>query len=109
MTLQQILTYAQSKPAAEHEYKTEWEADILKIKGKMFAFLGGDKENNRILNLKNDPQTNIELREKYPDLVKAGYYSNKTHWNSWYYDKTDEKILKSQIDRSYELVAGKQK
>jgi predicted DNA-binding protein (MmcQ/YjbR family) len=111
ITIQEILDYAKSKNGAEYEYKEAWQADVIKVKGKMFAFAGKNKAGNNIVNLKNDPSANQELREAFPDFVAPGYYSNKDHWNSWYYDKKglDISLLKEQIDDSYELVAGNKK
>ncbi|MDR1114057.1 MAG: MmcQ/YjbR family DNA-binding protein [Candidatus Margulisbacteria bacterium] len=107
MMLKQLLDYARAKDGVEYEYKESWQADVVKVKGKMFAFAGQDKAGNNIINLKNDPAVNLELRAAFPDFVTAGYYSNKEHWNSWYYAKKGLKmgLLKEQIDRSYELVA----
>lgn len=33
------------------------------------------------INLKCDPETAIELREKHPEIT-PGYHMNKKHWNS---------------------------
>ncbi|MDR2636088.1 MAG: MmcQ/YjbR family DNA-binding protein [Campylobacteraceae bacterium] len=108
MTLKQLLDYSKSKDGAEYEYKEAWQADVVKVKGKMFAFAGKDKNGNNIITLKNDPTANLELRAAFSDFVTAGYYSNKKHWNSWCYDKETLKfeLLKEQIDISYELVHG---
>ncbi|GHV03486.1 hypothetical protein AGMMS50229_02770 [Campylobacterota bacterium] len=103
----EIIEYATSKPNAMREYKPAWQAEVIKVGDKMFAFMSRNKEGEKIVNLKNDPETNASLREQYPEFVEAGYYSNKEHWNSWYYDQPnfDNELLKEQIDRSYELVA----
>ena len=107
MTNQQIITHCLSKTGAKHEYKMVWEADVLTVGGKMFAFSGGDKAGERIINLKNSPAENEIMREKYEDWVTAGYYSNKDHWNSWYWarENFDFELLREQIDISYALVA----
>ncbi len=69
----------------------------------MFALTGLD-ETEFSVNLKCDPATAIELREKYP-AVQPGYHMNKKHWNTVYMDgSAEDRILKKWIDHSYDLV-----
>ena len=108
ITLKEIINYCVGKMEVEHEYKTDWEADVFKVDGKMFGFVGGDKAGEAIINLKNDPRENFDLREKYKAWVTPGYYSNKDHWNSWYWQReaADWKLLCEQIDISYDLIVA---
>lgn len=68
----------------------------------MFAL--ADIEEFDSFNVKCDPETAIELRERY-QAVKPGYHMNKTHWNtvSVQMDLNDQE-LQEQITRSYELI-----
>ena len=59
------------------------------------------------INLKVDPEVGVELREQY-SWVLPGYHMNKRHWIT--IDMTGaikEKLLKSWIDNSYNLVVAK--
>ena len=106
ITLPEIITYCTVKQGAAHEYKTAWEADVFTVGGKMFGFVGADKSGAAIINLKNEPHENLDLRAEFDDWVTPGYYSNKDHWNSWYWQKpgANWQLLKQQIDCSYELI-----
>lgn len=56
------------------------------------------------VNLKNDPERNVELREEYP-AVTPGYHMNKKHWNSVAIDGSlSDDTIKNLIDDSYDLV-----
>lgn len=68
----------------------------------MFCLLNLDHPNS--INLKCDPETAAELREKYKE-VTPGYHMNKKHWNTVAIDGTlTDKVILSWIDHSYELV-----
>jgi predicted DNA-binding protein (MmcQ/YjbR family) len=71
--------------------------------GKIFALLSlGDGTSS--INLKNNPETCIELREKYHQVI-PGYHMNKKHWNTVHYeDGLSPKILQDMIQDSYDLV-----
>jgi len=72
--------------------------------GKVFALTGIDTFTS--VNLKSDPETAIELREKF-DAVQPGYHMNKKHWNTVVIDgSVPDTLLKNWIDHSYELVAS---
>lgn len=70
----------------------------------MFALT--DLENFSSINLKVDPETGVELREKY-DAVKPGYHMNKKHWITVEMDgSVADRLILQWITDSYELVAG---
>ncbi len=75
---------------------------VFKVAGKMFCLTS--LEGDFSVNLKNKPEKNIELREKY-NAVKPGYHMNKEHWNTIEIDGTisDEMIFQF-IDDSYNLI-----
>jgi predicted DNA-binding protein (MmcQ/YjbR family) len=77
---------------------------VFKVIGKMFALT--DLENFSSINLKVDPETGVELREKY-DAVKPGYHMNKKHWITVEMDgSVADRLILQWITDSYELVAG---
>ena len=68
----------------------------------MFAL--ADLENFTSINLKVDPETGIELRERYTSVLEA-YHMNKKHWITVMIDgKIPDKLIKQWIDTSYDLV-----
>ncbi len=56
------------------------------------------------VNLKGEPEDNIQLREQYQGVI-PGYHMNKKHWNtiSFREDVPLEVLLKC-VDQSYALV-----
>jgi predicted DNA-binding protein (MmcQ/YjbR family) len=99
-----IQAYCLAKKGAEEDYKVEWDVIRYSVRGKMFVMLGNDGGGKPIISVKLDPEYGVALRERYKDII-AGYYLNKTHWNSMYLEgdvPTD--VLKTMLDQSYELV-----
>jgi len=95
-------------PGATFYYHPEWGCERMDVAGKMFSFLGTDKEGNDILTVKDSPEGNFILRATFPWIV-PGYYMNKDHWNSILLEKEQwgEKALLTAIRKSYDLVASK--
>jgi predicted DNA-binding protein (MmcQ/YjbR family) len=75
---------------------------VFKVGGKIFALT--DVDDFESINVKCDPETAIELREKYND-IKLGYHMNKKHWNTIVVngDVPDAEIMRW-VRHSYELV-----
>lgn len=72
--------------------------------GKIFCLTPLDKADQPSANLKCDPEKAIELREEHAAIV-PGYHMNKKHWNTVSFEgKLTDRMLKSLIDHSYELV-----
>ena len=66
-----------------------------------------DLEGDFTINVKNEPEKNIELREEY-QAIKPGYHMNKVHWNSIEIDGSiPDDVIKNLIDESYDLVVMK--
>lgn len=87
-----------------HDYKTEWDADRYLVGGKMFALIGADARGKPLISLKCDPVRAEELRESHEGVI-PGYYLNKTHWNSIYFDANlPEELWEKLVVHSYELV-----
>jgi len=105
MNIEELRTYAISKPGVDECFPFGEETLVFKVGGKIFLLVGMDASPLQF-NVKCDPDRAIELREEY-DCIVPGYHMNKKHWNSVIIDNTlTRKQLKEQIDHSYELVAG---
>jgi len=73
--------------------------------GKMFALTG--VESFESINLKVDPETGADLRERY-SAVQPGYHMNKKHWITVMMDGSiSDKLIRQWTDHSYHLVAAK--
>lgn len=76
---------------------------VYKVKGKIFAILFADKNEER-LNLKCDPDQALALRDIFP-AITPGYHMNKKHWNTVRLNHTvPEQEIKRQIDQSRLLI-----
>ena len=77
---------------------------VYKVMGKAFALTGLDAEEFQV-NLKCDPERAIELREEFPGVIIPGWYMNKKHWNTVYFEHgLGNNLLINLIDHSYSLV-----
>jgi predicted DNA-binding protein (MmcQ/YjbR family) len=77
---------------------------VYKVMGKMFALTSVDEFQG--INLKCNPEVGVQLREEYSG-VQPGYHMNKKHWITVQMDGSiSDKLLKSSIDASYDLVAA---
>ncbi|MEC2074604.1 MmcQ/YjbR family DNA-binding protein [Metabacillus fastidiosus] len=107
MDKEKLQSFCLALPGITHDYQVDWQADRYHIGGKMFAMMGGDSERKPIITLKCEPNRAEELRETYEGII-PGYYMNKTHWNSIYFDSnlpTD--LVENLILHSYNLVFEK--
>lgn len=70
----------------------------------MFALT--DVESFESINLKVDPETGVDLRERYA-AVQPGYHMNKKHWITVAMDGSiSDKLIRQWTGYSYELVAS---
>lgn len=98
-----LIEYLSSKPEATLEYPFGPEAEVFKVRGKMFALVM-HKENVVRVNLKCDPLEAIQLRDIF-ESVTQGYHMNKKHWNTVCLDGSiPSGEVERMIDSSYELV-----
>lgn len=78
---------------------------VYKVMGKMFALLSLDEP--RRISLKNTPEKNIELCNKF-DFIEGAWHMNKLHWSMITLDATsDNKLIEKLISDSYYLVVSK--
>jgi len=104
MELEQLKKWCESHPGAQYDYQQDWQAERYSVGGKMFAMFGHDGSGQEILSLKCDPVRSEVLRSEY-DEVKAGYYMNKTHWNSLAREgELPPELFRELIAHSYQLV-----
>lgn len=75
---------------------------VYKVEGKMFAM--ADMDRFEWINCKCQPQANLDLRDRYRDIVPA-YHMNKVHWNSIRADgDLPDGLIRYLIKHSYLLV-----
>lgn len=107
MNKQKLESFCLKLPGSVHDYQIDWEADRYKVGDKIFAIIGCDSEGKPIITLKCDPHHSEQLRENYDGII-PGYYMNKNHWISIYFNTNiPEEILENLIFRSYKLVFQK--
>lgn len=108
MKKEEIEAYLKEKQGADVYFYPEWGAIRADIEGKMFAMIAQNKESIPIVTLKGTVEMNEIYRKQYNDIV-PGYYMNKQHWNSIYYEKNTvpSELLKQMIDDAYQLIFDK--
>lgn len=95
--------YCMNKKGVTEELPFGNDTLVFKVMGKIFMLTGLEDDSFRI-NVKCDPETAMELREKY-EAVYPGYHMNKKHWNSVEIDGSiPQKEVLKMIDDSYDLV-----
>lgn len=108
MDYEQAKAYLLNKPDVREDYPFGPEVMVPKIKGKMFATLGIEKDMGH-MNLKCDPAQAQELRDLF-EAIKPGYHMNKLHWNTVILDGSIPcGEIERMIDHSYGLVVKKLK
>jgi predicted DNA-binding protein (MmcQ/YjbR family) len=92
------------KKGVTEEFPFDNNTLVYKVMGKMFALT--DVEEFEGINLKCAPEVGVQLREEYA-AVRPGYHMNKKHWITVQMDGSiGDKLVKSWIDASYDLVAA---
>lgn len=104
MNIEQFRDYCLSLKSVTESFPFGENTLVFKVKGKMFALTDIDLFTS--VNLKCEPETAIELRERYA-AVKPGYHMNKTHWNTVEMDNTiPDNLVREWISHSYQLVVA---
>ena len=105
LDIESIRKFCLTKPEVTEDFPFDKYTLVYKVCGKMFLLASLDDIPLRI-NLKCDPETAVELREKY-DSVFPGYHMNKMHWNTVIIDgSVRRKEILSWITDSYLLVVN---
>lgn len=103
MNIEAFRSYCLVKKGVKEEFPFDENTLVFKVMGKMFALT--DLENFESVNLKCDPEKAVQLREEFP-AVLPGYHMSKKHWNTVLMDGSiPDKLIKTWIDDSYNLVA----
>lgn len=107
MNIEELRSYCISLKGVTEDFPFDENTLVFKVGGKMFCMT--NLEGDLSVNLKNEPERNIELREEF-QAVKPGYHMNKVHWNTVNIDGSiPDDIIKNLIDESYDLVVLKLK
>ena len=105
MNVEELRDYCLSKKGVEETTPFGPDTLVIKVMGKAFLLCGLDASPVEF-NVKCDPEKVDELRAKYP-CVLPGYHMNKKHWNTVISDgSVSDKLMKSLIDDSYDLVVA---
>lgn len=103
----ELRDYAMSMPEATEDHP--WGHRAIKVKGKSFLFLGGDKNTNELsLSVKLPSSRDIAL--DLPFAEPTGYGLGKAGWVSARFAKATDvpvEMLKSWIAESYRAIAPK--
>jgi len=107
MNIEELRAYCLSLKGVTEDFPFDENTLVFKVVGKMFCMT--DLEGDLSINVKNEPEKNIELREEYP-AIKPGYHMSKIHWNTVDIDGSiPDDFIKNLIDESYDLVVMKLK
>ncbi|MEN8115858.1 MAG: MmcQ/YjbR family DNA-binding protein [Bacteroidota bacterium] len=101
MNIEEVRDYCLAKKGVTEGFPFDETTLVFKVMNKMFCLLSLDSIS---VNLKNDPEKNIELRAHYPAII-PGYHMNKEHWNTISLDGTvPSDLIRELIDESYRLI-----
>ncbi|MGB3775875.1 MAG: MmcQ/YjbR family DNA-binding protein [Leeuwenhoekiella sp.] len=110
MNVEEFYSFCLSKPGVTEEFPFDKETLVFKVEGKIFVLtsMNAWESGAPQMNVKCDPLTAIELREKHADQIFPGYHMNKKHWNTVYINSglSDKRIFHF-INHSYDLVVSK--
>jgi predicted DNA-binding protein (MmcQ/YjbR family) len=103
MTLEDLRCYCLAKPSSTEDLPFGPDVLVFRIGGKIFALTDLERFPPAV-NLKCDPESASELRERFMG-IEPGYHMNKKHWNTIHLaaDVPTRKI-EELIDHSYDLV-----
>ena len=106
MNIEAFRLYCLAKPGVTEDMPFGEETLAFRVEGKIFALTNLSQNEFRV-NLKCDPDWAVDLREHHSQIM-PGYHMNKKHWNTVLFEAgLDEQLLRSMIDRSYELIVQK--
>ena len=103
----QLRDHAMTYPEATEDHP--WGHRAIKVKGKSFVFLGGDKNAKELSVSVKLPQSR-DMAADLPFAEPTGYGLGKSGWVTARFDKVSEvplELLRSWIDESYRAIAPK--
>lgn len=101
MHIEELREYCIRKKGVTEGFPFGDDTLVFKVMNKMFAL--ANLEGDLSVNLKNDPEKNIALREEYEGII-PGYHMNKVHWNTVGANAVSSKMMKELIDESYQII-----
>ncbi|MBK5145126.1 MmcQ/YjbR family DNA-binding protein [Budviciaceae bacterium BWR-B9] len=103
MNLQDCIEYCLTKTGSVHDYQPLWDADRVKVGGKIFAIVG-DLNGRSSITLKCPPALAERLRDEHQNII-PGYHMNKALWNTLFLNgKLEDALIRNMIDISYQEV-----
>ncbi len=104
MNIEQFREYCINKKGVTEGFPFNKTTLVFKVMNKMFTL--ASIENFTSCNLKCNPETALELREKH-ESVKPGFHMSKKHWNTVNVNQDMDTLeLCKWIDNSYNLVVS---
>jgi predicted DNA-binding protein (MmcQ/YjbR family) len=103
----ELRDYAMTFPEATEEHP--WGHRAIKVKGKSFVFLGGEK-NTKELSLSMKLPSSRDMAIDLPFAEPTGYGLGKSGWVTARFTKLSDvpmDLLKAWIDESYRAIAPK--
>lgn len=98
------------KPGISQEFPFDKKTMVFKLYGKIFLLTNIQdwQEYRGSINIKNTPEKNIFLRNKYSSII-PGYHMNKKHWNTIqiFEEELNDEFIFHLIDESYKIVKSK--
>jgi predicted DNA-binding protein (MmcQ/YjbR family) len=102
LNIESFRNFCLSRKGVTEAFPFDHNTVVYKVMGKMFAL--ADMQDFTSINLKVEPETGIELRERYPS-VSEGYHMNKKHWITVLMDgSVPDRLVCQWINNSYHLV-----
>ena len=102
MNIEELRDFCLSLKETEEKMPFGDQVLVFYVKGKIFCLT--DINEFEFINLKCNPETAIEMRERYTE-VTPGYHMNKKHWNSLNINgNIPTQLIKAWIINSYQLV-----
>jgi len=102
MNIESLRDFCLSLKGVTEEFPFDETTLVFKVMGKIFCLT--DLEEDLAVNIKNDPDKIITIKEEHPAVV-PGYHMNKKYWNTVYIDGSiPDALIKSWITESYDRV-----
>lgn len=102
MDIESLRLFCLGLPGVTEDFPFDESTLAFRVGGKIFGLLSTDTGDS--INLKNDPDKNIELRETYPEYILPGYHMNKTHWNTVKFNRLSIAKVQELLQDSYQIV-----
>jgi len=104
MNIEEFRQLCLDKKGVEESLPFDDSTLVFKVGNKMFALMGLDNIDSPSVNIKGEPEKNIQLREEY-EGVNPGFHMNKKHWNTITLDSDiKDNLIAELLEESYRLV-----